>query len=138
SPALAGICNDLLEASIPDQFTNASTSLAAGWTDVETFSRPPSRGTREPRDPEKAAARRLTRTLRDATAGKRDTVTFTSPVPPGRLKMRQVLAAGAQRAAGARPTAEPFTRTRSRRVPAPPLRVSPAVEDVHGARGMRR
>ena len=29
-------------------------------------------GTREPRDPEKAAARRLTRTLRDATAGKRD------------------------------------------------------------------
>ena len=30
-------------------------------------------GTREPRDGEKAAARRLTRTLRDATAGKRDT-----------------------------------------------------------------
>src|SRR6202035_3277622 len=91
-------------------------------------------GTREPRDGEKAAARRLTRTLRDATAGKRDTVTITSPVPPGRLRMRQVLAADAQRAAGARPTAEPFTHTRSRRVPAPPLRVGIAC-DVSGSMG---
>ena len=38
-------------------------------------------GTREPRDGEKAAARRLTRTLREATAGGRDTVTFTSAAP---------------------------------------------------------
>ena len=89
-------------------------------------------GTREPRDGEKSAARRLTRTLREATAGGRDTVTFTSPVPPGRLRMRQVLAADAQRAAGARPTAEPFTRTRSRRVPAPPLRVGIAC-DISGS-----
>ena len=89
-------------------------------------------GTREPREGEKAAARRLTRTLRDATAGGRDTVTFTSPTPPGRLRMRQVLAADAQRAAGARPTAEPFTRTRSRRVPAPPLRVGIAC-DISGS-----
>ena len=89
-------------------------------------------GTREPREPEKAAARRLTRTLRDATAGTRDTVTVTSPVPPGRLRMRQVLAADAQRAAGARPTAEPFTRTRRRRVPAPPLRVGIAC-DISGS-----
>ena len=89
-------------------------------------------GTREPRDGEKAAARRLTRTLRDATAGGRDTVTVTSPVPPGRLKMRQVLAADAQRAAGARPAAEPFTRTRSRRVPAPPLRAGIAC-DISGS-----
>jgi hypothetical protein len=89
-------------------------------------------GTREPRDGEKAAARRFTRTLRDVTAGGRDTVTITSPVPPGRLRMRQVLAADAQRAAGARPTAEPFTRTRSRRVPAPPLRVGIAC-DISGS-----
>ena len=89
-------------------------------------------GTREPRDGEKAAARRLTRTLREATAGGRDTVTFTSATPPGRLRMRQALAADAQRAAGARPTAEPFTRTRSRRVPAPPLRVGIAC-DISGS-----
>ncbi len=41
SAALAGICDDLLEASIPDQFKNASRSLAVDWTDLETFSRPP-------------------------------------------------------------------------------------------------
>ena len=40
----------------------------------------------------------------------------------------------AQRAAGAVPTAEPFTRTRSRRVPAPPLRVGIAC-DISGSMG---
>jgi hypothetical protein len=52
SDALAGICDDLLEASIPDQFKDASTALAVDWTDVETFSRPPSRGTTDCADPE--------------------------------------------------------------------------------------
>ena len=52
SQALAWICDDLLEASIPGQFKDASTSLAVDWTDVETFSRPPSRGTRDCADPE--------------------------------------------------------------------------------------
>jgi hypothetical protein len=41
SQALAGICDDLLEASIPDEFKDASRSLAVDWTDLETFSRPP-------------------------------------------------------------------------------------------------
>jgi hypothetical protein len=45
-------CDDMLEASIPDQFKDASTSLAVDWTDVETFSRPPSRGTSDCADPE--------------------------------------------------------------------------------------
>jgi hypothetical protein len=49
---LQRICDDLLEASVPDQFKDASTSLAVDWTDVETFSRPPSRGTRDCADPE--------------------------------------------------------------------------------------
>jgi hypothetical protein len=52
SGILARICDDLLEASIPDQFKDASTALAVDWTDVETFSRPPSRGTRDCADPE--------------------------------------------------------------------------------------
>ena len=51
-PALARICDDLLEASIPGQFKDASTSLAVDWTDVETFSRPPSRGSSDCADPE--------------------------------------------------------------------------------------
>jgi hypothetical protein len=50
--ALAGICDDLLEASVPDEFKRASTALAVDWTDLETFSRPPTRGTSDCADPE--------------------------------------------------------------------------------------
>jgi len=52
SDTLTAICNDLLEASIPEGFKDASTSLAVDWTDVETFSRPPSRGSSNCADPE--------------------------------------------------------------------------------------
>jgi hypothetical protein len=89
-------------------------------------------GTREPAEAEKAAARRLARALRNATIGQRAAVTTTSPTPPGRLNMRQAMAGSAQRAAGALPTAEPFTRTTRRRVPAPPLKVGIAC-DVSGS-----
>ena len=41
SPVLQHICDDLLEASIPEEFTGASSSLAVDWTDLESFSRPP-------------------------------------------------------------------------------------------------
>jgi hypothetical protein len=52
TPALAGICDRLLEASIPAAVKNASPSLAADWTDVESWSRPPRRGTTACHDPE--------------------------------------------------------------------------------------
>jgi hypothetical protein len=52
SQILARICDDLLEASIPGQFKDSSAALAVDWTDVETFSRPPSRGTSDCADPE--------------------------------------------------------------------------------------
>ena len=52
SDTLAAICNDLLEASIPGEHKHASTALAVDWTDVETFSRPPSRGSSDCADPE--------------------------------------------------------------------------------------
>ncbi|MDQ2816307.1 MAG: hypothetical protein M3Z75_31810 [Actinomycetota bacterium] len=51
SAALAGICDDLLEASIPAEFKDASMSLAVDWTDLESFSRPPPRGTGDCADP---------------------------------------------------------------------------------------
>ena len=41
SRALQAACDDLLEASIPHEFKDASTSLAVDWTDLESFSRPP-------------------------------------------------------------------------------------------------
>ena len=52
SDTLAAICNDLLEASILSEHKQASSSLAVDWTDVETFSRPPSRGSSDCADPE--------------------------------------------------------------------------------------
>ena len=52
SQTLAVICDHLLEASIPQEHKHASTALAVDWTDVETFSRPPPRGTSDCADPE--------------------------------------------------------------------------------------
>ena len=52
SGALAAICDDLLEASIPPRYKDASTALAVDWTDVEAFSRPPPHGTSDCADPE--------------------------------------------------------------------------------------
>jgi hypothetical protein len=41
SPELQAVCGQLLEASVPAEFKDASASLAVDWTDLETFSRPP-------------------------------------------------------------------------------------------------
>lgn len=46
-PPAAGLtaaCNSLLEASVPGGIKDAGTSLAVDWSDLETFSRPPPRG----------------------------------------------------------------------------------------------
>jgi hypothetical protein len=50
--ALARICDNLLEASIPPQRKDASAALSADWTDVESWSRPPRHGTTQCADPE--------------------------------------------------------------------------------------
>jgi len=52
SPELQAVCDDLLEASVPGQFKDASRSLAVDWSDLETFSRPPPHGTSDCADPE--------------------------------------------------------------------------------------
>src|ERR1022692_3030008 len=44
---LATVLDDLLEARIPAPDKDASTALAADWTDVETFARPPRHGSTE-------------------------------------------------------------------------------------------
>jgi len=64
SRALQAICDDLLEASIPEAFKDASTSLAVDWTDLESFSRPPPRGTRDCADPEASWGHRKNNLLR--------------------------------------------------------------------------
>ena len=52
SAVLATVLDDLLEASIPGEYKTTSTALAADWTDVESFSRPPPSGSRTCADPE--------------------------------------------------------------------------------------
>ncbi|SHL81861.1 hypothetical protein SAMN05216268_106301 [Streptomyces yunnanensis] len=94
--------------------------------------RSPLTGTRAPESGEKAAAGQLSRALRAAAYRERTTTVTASVAPPGRLNMRQALARDAQRAAGATPTATPWTRTVHRPTPTPPLRVGIAV-DVSGS-----
>lgn len=92
----------------------------------------PVTGTRLPTASEKAAAGQLAKALRAAAYRERTTTHTASAAPPGRLNMRQALAREAQRAAGATPTATPWTRTLRRPNPTPPLRVGIAV-DVSGS-----
>ncbi|EDY43033.1 hypothetical protein [Streptomyces sp. SPB074] len=92
----------------------------------------PVTGTRKPTATEQSAAARLSRALRAAAYRERTEERTTSPTPPGRLNMGRALARDAQRAAGSVPTAEPFTHTRRRNSPTPPLRVGIAV-DVSGS-----
>jgi hypothetical protein len=61
---LAGICDDLLEASVPEQFKAASTSLAVDWTDMESFSRPPPARGGDCADPEASWGHRKNNLLR--------------------------------------------------------------------------
>ena len=64
SPALRAICDDLLEASVPEQSKDTSRSLAVDWTDLESFSRPPPRGTSGCADPEASWGHRKNNLLR--------------------------------------------------------------------------
>ena len=64
SAALQAACDDLLEASIPEEHENASTALAVDWTDMETFSRPPPKGTSDCADPEASWGHRKNNLLR--------------------------------------------------------------------------
>jgi len=52
SALLQRSCDDLLEASVPEGLKDSSRSLAVDWTDMESFSRPPPRGTSDCADPE--------------------------------------------------------------------------------------
>src|SRR5262249_26810474 len=64
SGRLQRFCDDLLEASIPQEFKGTSTSLAVDWTDLESFSRPPPRGTTDCADPEASWGHRKNNLLR--------------------------------------------------------------------------
>ncbi|MDU0295098.1 hypothetical protein NUG22_38370, partial [Saccharothrix longispora] len=90
-----------------------------------------------PTPQERSASRVLARALDTAGIRERVAVKSASEVPPGRLRMRGVRAAEAQRAAGATVTAQPFTRITRTQVPTPPLRLGVAC-DVSGTMGWAR
>jgi hypothetical protein len=117
-------------ATIAEQAARSVFGVTPGSRDGTTACT----GTRLPTTDERTAARVLARAL--TTAGIRDRVPVktTSIIPPGRLRMRGALAADAQRAAGAIPTAQPFSRTTRTVVPTPPLRLAIAC-DVSGTMG---
>jgi hypothetical protein len=71
SPSLQAACDDLLEASIPGEFKQASSSLAVDWTDLESFSRPPPHGTSDCADPEASWGHR-----KDNLTGSQDELYF--------------------------------------------------------------
>ncbi len=64
SDQLQGICDDLLEASVPEQFKHTSRSLAVDWTDLESFSRPPPARGGDCADPEASWGHRKNNLLR--------------------------------------------------------------------------
>lgn len=116
----------------PSLATMISNSVFTGPTSATGCSAV--KGNRPPTAAERNAARTLGRALTTAGTPERVMTKATSALPPGRLRMRGALAADAQRAAGAIPTAEPFTRTTRTLVAAPPLRLGVAC-DVSGSMG---
>jgi hypothetical protein len=64
APELQATCDGLLEASVPEQFKHASSSLAVDWTGLESFSRPPPHGTSDCADPEASWGHRKNNLLR--------------------------------------------------------------------------
>ena len=65
SPELQRACDCLLEASVPEELADAGRSLAVDWSDLETFSRPPPRGTGGCADPEASWGHRRNNLRRD-------------------------------------------------------------------------
>ena len=64
SVPLQAVCDGLLEASVPEEFKDASRALAVDWTDLESFSRPPPHGTSDCADPEASWGHRKNNLLR--------------------------------------------------------------------------
>ncbi|MEG3636747.1 hypothetical protein [Micromonospora palythoicola] len=121
--------------------TNTGTGGAGGASSNRSplvRTRPPTPRTRPPDNDERAAARHLARTLRQAAHREPTDTVITSTTPPGRLVTRAALTADAQRAAGQLPASEPWRRTERRRTPQPPIHVgivadvSPSVDAFAG------
>jgi hypothetical protein len=72
------------KASIPEEFKDASTSLAVDWTDLESFSRPPPHGAGDCADPEASWGHRKNNLLRQ-----RETSCSTATTCSAAIMMRE-------------------------------------------------
>jgi hypothetical protein len=106
----------------PDPEPDDYSETPASWT------------LRPPTPAERQAAVRLGALLARARSREPVTTLEGAATPPGRLRTRQAMAAAAQRAAGAMPTALPWQRTVRRPAPDPDLTVAVLV-DVSGSMG---
>jgi hypothetical protein len=90
--------------------------------------------TRQPTGPERAAAVRVAQLLEKARYQERIVTNVSSQLPPGRLRSRAMVQAGAERARGAMIKAEPWRAKHRRHVDDPTLQVGVMV-DISGSMG---
>ena len=84
SGRLQRLCDDLLEASVPEEFKDASTSLAVDWTDLESFSRPP-----PARRPAAPTPRRPGATARTTCCAAKTSCSTATACPPGPWRVKR-------------------------------------------------
>jgi hypothetical protein len=108
--------------------TEQAIRKAAQAAAEKVFARTATMQTRTPTDAERAACGKLTRALRDAAVREPTVTATTSPVPPGRLRVRAALSNHIQRTMGQQPTGEPWRHKARKTNPRPPLRVGIAVD----------
>jgi hypothetical protein len=76
-PALQAACDELLEASVPEEHKDASRSLAVDWTDLESFSRP------RPGEASAPIPRRRGATARTTCCAAKTSCSTAGTSPPG-------------------------------------------------------
>jgi len=133
---LAGLAADAIDAlnalarrqRAGEKATEQAIRKAAQAAADTVFARPAAVATRTPTDTERAACGKLTRALRDAALREPTVTAVTSPVPPGRLRVRAAMSNQVQRSLGQLPTGEPWRHKTRKTNPRPPLRLGIAVD----------
>jgi hypothetical protein len=123
----AGEFPGLLDQALTD-FLAAAAGLTPSDHQAQILTRrhtPPGSWPRtDPTAEQQAAARQLAERLQRARTRHRETIRHGSPLPPGRLRTRQAIAADAQIAVGQTPTAAPWQHRTQQPPPKPTLHLA--------------
>ncbi|MGH8877351.1 MAG: hypothetical protein ACRD0P_08435 [Stackebrandtia sp.] len=123
------------QATSPPSLPGGAGNASAFTPGADVFATMAPGTTRPATVEEVSAAQRLGQALSQAAQRPREVVKTGAHVPPGRLRMRGVLAAKAQRAAGGIVTATAWQRTMRKKPPQPRLRIGIAC-DISGSMSM--